>query len=166
MIGEINQFHRIRKPKFLLLEILIALVLVFLCLFPLLKTQVFILERERKFVHEIEAQRLVNLALVEIIEKLYTNQIKWQAIEERQIDPEALTFNSSKAYQIHYQLYAKEKLNNQGKLEKVNETKKESYHMITVILTISSTQSSKDLSYTYDLFIEKHLKDAEPLTKK
>jgi hypothetical protein len=123
----------------------------------------FILQTEKKFVHEIETQRYVNSALVEIMEKLHTNEINWKSIVDAEIDPKPLTqqlFPNDFPYEIHYQIKQKDKKNGQGKLTK-EKSNGICYHMVTIELKVTSIREPKILSYSYDLFIERQTKEAE-----
>lgn len=69
-----------RKQHFLLLEVLIAIFLIVLCMIPLIYPHTYILVSQKRFVHQVELDHAVNLIYADIIEKLYTNDISWNAI--------------------------------------------------------------------------------------
>ncbi len=80
---------KIKKRHILLLEVLIALVLVSLCAFPLLAPHFMMINQEKLLLGEIEADRLANEIFVNIAEKMYTGEISWEALgsrESRRVD--------------------------------------------------------------------------------
>ena len=72
----------IRKAKrhMLLLEVLIALVLVALCAFPLLAPHFMMINQEKLLLQEIEADRMANVIFVNLVEKMHNGSISWEEI--------------------------------------------------------------------------------------
>ncbi len=75
---------KIKKRHILLLEVLIALVLVSLCAFPLLAPHFMMINQEKLLLGEIEADRLANVVFVNIAEKMYTGEISLEALSSRE----------------------------------------------------------------------------------
>lgn len=67
----------------MLLEVLIAFVLIVFCALPLIYPHVFILKSEKEFVSTVELDHVVNLLYVEILQKMYQNEVPWSSIEGR-----------------------------------------------------------------------------------
>jgi hypothetical protein len=59
---------------------MIAFALVVVCALPLLAPQLWMVEKEKQAVREIEADRLSNLVFIYIAEQLYSNEITWDQL--------------------------------------------------------------------------------------
>lgn len=77
----------LRRRPIMLLEVLIAFALIVLCALPLIYPHVFILRSEKKFVSTVELDHFVNLLFVNMMQKLYQNEIPWSVIEEGKPQP-------------------------------------------------------------------------------
>jgi hypothetical protein len=64
----------------LLLEVLIAFALVILCALPLIYPHVYMVKEQKKFLQQVELDRTAHLVYGDILEKLYLNQIPWNAL--------------------------------------------------------------------------------------
>lgn len=71
------------KRPILLLEVLIAFALVVLCIFPLIAPHVFILKSQYAFNRHIEMDQAASKLYTHILEKIYRQEIPWQAIENK-----------------------------------------------------------------------------------
>ena len=76
--------HHIRKKSFHLLELLVALMLVAICFYPLLKPHVSICKIEYERLEKMELQRISREAFVMFKEKLYENKIfSWKELNNQ-----------------------------------------------------------------------------------
>jgi len=83
-----NKISRMgRRRHMILLEVLISFALIVLCILPLLYPHVYMLRVQKQFVQTVELDHLVNLMYVEVLEKLYTNEISWNDIEGKRVFP-------------------------------------------------------------------------------
>ncbi len=85
--------HPIRKRSYLLLEIVISLMLITLCLFPLIKPHLAIKKSHAFYLKEIKSYPLFQNAFCEIKEKLYAQEFSWKDLiagVEGEIDPNNL----------------------------------------------------------------------------
>lgn len=78
---------RLNKRAILLLEVLIAFALVVLCVFPLIAPHVFMLKAQYQFNQKIALDQTVTRIYGRILEKVYRNEIPWQAFEQNQVFP-------------------------------------------------------------------------------
>lgn len=69
-----------KKNNFVLFEILIALFLLEIFAIPLMKKPIEAFRNERTYFEQIEGEKLADLAFLEIVEKLYTNEIQWEKL--------------------------------------------------------------------------------------
>lgn len=79
-----------KKRPFTILEVLIAIFLISLIAIPLIGPQTYMFVQQRKFVKEVELDRLISLVYSEIIVLLFENKINWNSIiggEVMAIDP-------------------------------------------------------------------------------
>lgn len=89
--------QKFTKRPVLLLEVLIAFALVVLCIFPLVTPYVYIFKAQTLFNQKILLDQSVNRFYVHLLERVYRNEIPWNAIEQKQvftIDREALKLAS------------------------------------------------------------------------
>lgn len=97
------------KRPVLLLEVLIALALVVLCIFPLMAPHASILKAQYQFNHRVAMDQAVNRVYARILEKVYRNEIPWKAFEEKRVFPfeedllNGLEGGSGLGYQGSYQ---------------------------------------------------------------
>lgn len=75
------------RRHILLLEVLIAFALVALCIFPLIAPHVFMLKAQHQFNRKIALDQTASLVYARILEKVYRNEIPWQAFEQKQAFP-------------------------------------------------------------------------------
>ncbi|MEX1013121.1 MAG: hypothetical protein WD595_04880 [Waddliaceae bacterium] len=102
---------QIRKQPFLLLEVLIAIVLVTLSLFPLLTPYLWMIRSEQNYRSKVEMDHLSNHVYASIIEQLYRAEISWEVIEsEKDI---AFTLEGT-PYHASYRFTHKKKKCNEG----------------------------------------------------
>ena len=72
---KIPQMKRVHKRPFLLMEVLIAFSLIVMCVLPLIAPHTYILIQQKKFVHTVELDHLVNLLYADIVERMYIHDI-------------------------------------------------------------------------------------------
>lgn len=82
-----NRLCRLRKLHMILLEIMIALALITLCIFPLIGPRAVILKEQNKLIETIQLDHLVSLAYVDVLERLQKNEIPWNDIKEHTVLP-------------------------------------------------------------------------------
>ena len=152
---------KIRKHHFLLLEVIIAFILIVLCIIPLISPHTFILIEQKKFIHEIELDHVVNLTYADIVERLYRNDISWNAIlneEEFEIDDallQRINYEKTLPYEGKYRF--KEILHKPG------EESLRTLYLMALNMTFTPTETehkggaSKALNYHYELFIIRDL---------
>jgi len=133
---------RVVKRPILLLEVLIALALVALCAIPLLAPQTDMIRAERRFLNEIEADRLANVVFADIVQKMYENLIPWEALYG-----EAEVPIEGKGAKISYQFE-----NLYGKPSKQDPK----YALFELSIKID------DLVFSYHIFVEKEKELAAP----
>lgn len=110
----------IQKRSFLLFEVLIALALVALCLFPLLKPHFAIQKEQRKELEMIQFQRLAKEAFCKVREELSNESLNWDYFSKtqsgtlQQTMPVYLDKDKICYYQPHYSI---EKMKNAPKVE-------------------------------------------------
>lgn len=114
---------RAKKRPMLLLEVIIALALVALCIIPLVVPYVAVIRQQQLATQTMELDHLVNLLYVDLLEKLYENQIPWETIEEgsqKMVDPQMLSrlkeeTGKSFPFQVTYQFHTlREKRDNKS----------------------------------------------------
>lgn len=64
----------------LLLEVLIALAIVVLCMFPLLYPHVGVIRSQQEMISAVQLDHLVSLHYGQILEKLYLKEIPWETL--------------------------------------------------------------------------------------
>jgi len=133
---------RLNKRPILLLEVLIAFALVALCAIPLLAPQVGMIRSERRFLNEIEADRLANVIFTDIVEKMYQREISWEALFNQEEVP--VNWVSHPPYAITYRFVLK-----QGKPTKSDPQ----YALFNLWVTMASKEET--LTFEYEIFVEK-----------
>ncbi len=78
---------QIRKRPFLLLEVLIAIILVTLSLFPLVTPYLWMIRGEKQYRSKVEMEHLSNVIYAGVIEKLYKTEIPWELIQSEESTP-------------------------------------------------------------------------------
>jgi hypothetical protein len=77
----------LQKRPIILLEIMIAMAMIVLCILPLLAPRSAMLQEQRKFIDAMELDHAVSLFYVDILERLYRNQIAWNDIQDHTVFP-------------------------------------------------------------------------------
>lgn len=146
-----------RLGNFLLLEVLIAFALVVMAVLPLIYPHFYIYRQQRAFIDKIDLDIAVNQIYVNIVEKLYRNEIPWGDIQHKRVIPidsqllEGTIYAKSFPFEGTYQFeIARKKKNPQYGLNQVK-----------LVLAFDPKKPAKSdikddktaLSYTYNLFI-------------
>lgn len=134
---------RIIKRPILLLEVLIAMVLVALCAFPLLSPHFMMLRQEKKHLENLEADRIANVVFVDIVEKMYQETITWEMVNDLELHP--LADSEFKNYSINYRF-------DEPKLKP--DKKKPKYGLYPLLIEITP-KNGKTLKFFYEIFVEK-----------
>lgn len=138
-----------KRHPFLILEVLIAFSIVALSLFPLLAPNLMIIQAERAFQNELEADRLADLLFAEWVENLYNNTIPWEGLTSGgvvSLDDKALVPAG-----FPYSIAVKPTL----KKKKENE-KGTSYYLFLFEFQFTPKQGGlPPLSFAYNLFVER-----------
>jgi hypothetical protein len=77
-----KRFQKRSKKTFILIEVLIAITILFLCGFAVFEIQSGIARKLRSEIDQNIKLRLLNRAFSRLLEDLYTNKISWQKIEQ------------------------------------------------------------------------------------
>ena len=77
----------IRKQPFLLLEVMIAFSLIVLCIFPLISPHIELYKAKKLFLNRLEQDHVVNVLYVDLLEKLYRNEIPWETLQDKKKIP-------------------------------------------------------------------------------
>lgn len=85
---------RRRRRHYLLLEVIVAIMLVLLCLFPMLKPHVFFLGQEKQWIRDVDTDRLADIVIAEVVMQLYRNEIPWETLQEGQEVLDSRTMSS------------------------------------------------------------------------
>lgn len=138
-----------KKRPFLILEVLIAFSIVALSLFPILSPNLMMIQAERGFQNELEADRLADLLFAEWVEKLYQNQVPWEGlisggivtIEEKSLIPPGFPYS----------------ITVKPTLERAKTSDVEtSYYLFLFEFRFTPTQGGlPPLSFSYNLFVER-----------
>lgn len=140
-----------RKP-FILLEILIAFVITLVALLPMIEPYLMMLKEEKAFLFEIEGDRLAKLTFLHIVQKLTENQISWEELlqcgKTYDIDfKEIADFAAPKGFPY--------KGSYSFQLRKAKPPKSPQYLLISVMITFKPIDQGKELSFNYELFVQK-----------
>jgi len=143
-----RKFWKKRRRPFLLLEVLIALMLVSLCLFPLLYPHVGMVKEERKLSTQFKIDRAMNLAYSTIVERLYQNEIPWSAIEKEEALPIVSAELEERGFQAVCQITETDR-------KKGTPPRYYLLKMTLQLLSASDQQEKKLDEQEYILFVEK-----------
>lgn len=69
-----------RKRPILLLEVMIAIALIVMAAIPLIYPHIYLLRAQRHFMDKVDLDHAVNLHYIDILERLYKNEISWAAV--------------------------------------------------------------------------------------
>ena len=149
-------FKRQRRSM-LLLEVLMALALVALCILPIIAPQIGIVKAQKSFMHQMELDHAVHLLYVDVLEKLYTNKINWNEIEQQtasSINREMIPEKYEGTY--HFQIVKHKK----------DKTEEWQVYLIKLVFTLSAKDNLKQpFSFPYTLTLVKHNKAAQTATE-
>ncbi|MFZ0565743.1 MAG: hypothetical protein WAM28_06125 [Chlamydiales bacterium] len=106
----------IRKRSFLLFELLLAIALVSLCLFPLLKPHFAIQKEQQKELKQMQLSKIASGAFCEIKKRIYSDKDwDWEKFSKKisgilpESEPVYLSMNKSRTYQPRYVIKKKQK---------------------------------------------------------
>jgi len=134
------------KRPILLLEVLIALALVALAAIPLLAPQVEMIRSERRFLNEIEADRIANLVFADLVEMMYQNSLTWESITGTGVNAYSRE-SIPKKYKVTYQFAGY-----QGKPDK----EAPRFALFDLVIEVN------EIPFKYQIFVEKEQELATP----
>ena len=146
-------FYSIRRRPIMLLEVLISFALIVFCALPLIYPHVAILKSEREFVSVVEKDHLVNLLFIDVIEKLYLNEISFESI----VSKKEFIVNDYELKKIGLQdpvplvvTYTFKEIKS-----KVARDKKRTAYLFNLSFKVESKDKTPSSTYNYDILIEK-----------
>lgn len=159
---------KFRKRHFLLLEVIIAFILIVMCIIPLISPHTFILIEQKKFIHKIEADHLVNLTYADIVERLYLNEIPWNRV----VSGDGFEIDDSLLERIKYEKmfpYKGTYRFGEIKHKPKDESLRKLYLLKLEMKFVPADKSKKDyeeevpgtLNYYYELFVVRDLGEGE-----
>jgi len=154
---------KVRKRPFLLLEVMIAIVLIALSVIPLIYPHVFILTEQKKFVHRIELDHVVNLIFADIVEQMYRNELSWNQVFEG--TKEAITAEHLRRVQYEKSFPFKgEYWFEETDHKPLEDSLRKLYLLNLNLIFVPETTKEKDpkpLTYQYKLFVIRDLREEE-----
>lgn len=150
-----------RRP-IMLLEVLIAFALIVMCALPLIYPHVFILRSEKKFVSTVELDHFVNLFFVNMLQRLYQNEVPWQEIEGGKPQPiddaalQSIGYGENLPFQGTYRF--------QELRKKISEDGEHSAYIFKLILDFAPKKGaflekqSDSYKYEYHVVVERKVK--------
>ena len=151
--------------RFLMIEMMIALVLVGTCVLPLAQIPMRALQQECKSAYRMQTQRLADLAFAEIKERFYTHEISWKELS-RPSNNRAKIHN--KMVDVEIDPLGKKKFNIQGFVSSIGKknNKEEEWRLVTVQIEIEPKEKNPKLfrkklvekngcKYSYKLLVSK-----------
>jgi hypothetical protein len=105
---------RKQRRQILLLEVMIALAIIVLCIFPLIYPHAALARSQRTFLHKIDLDHVITLIFSDIYQDLQKNQYEWADIQSQRhfdIDPDRLKkYNGNKALPYKGYYYFEEEI--------------------------------------------------------
>jgi hypothetical protein len=135
----------------LLLEVLIALVLVALCAFPLLAPHFMMINQEKLLLDEIEADRMANVIFTNLVEKMYNGTLTWEEInslEKKDIERDLLkdvAIPKRWPYAMSYRF----------ETPRLKPDAKEPQYGLFPLWVEMTPQKGKTIRFFYEVFVEK-----------
>jgi len=149
------------KRSYLLLEVIIALILVALFLFPVLTPHTYILKAEQDIIDNMGLSHAANLLYVHTLEELYQNALPFETLTEKESRkiPEAVLLKLKldrigKLYDVSYHF---EKVRVKPKASKGN------YHhyLFRWILHFKEPKNEKEKQFSFLVFLIRDLEEQE-----
>lgn len=140
------------KRPILLLEVMIAIALIVMAAIPLIYPYFYLLRTQRHFMDKVELDHAVNLHYVNLLEKLYKNEVSWASIVNElefsisREELQSLPFKGSYRFKV-------ENFKPKGEPGAALTL----YLIGLDYLFVSPSEEKKDLKYHYDLFIARDL---------
>jgi hypothetical protein len=144
------------KRSFLLLEILIALFLLSLCLFPIARNPIFFLKSQLKIIDEIHCQRIADLTFCKIKEKLYQNEICWDSLIKNKSNSKI--YSDLKDELVEVDNFYKKEIKRSYKISIKNQKKGQGnylYRILNVEIYLLPKNQKKSFIYNYNIFVQK-----------
>jgi hypothetical protein len=137
------------KRHILLLEVLVAIAIVVLCIVPLLRPHLFILTEEKRFIREVELDRLVGILYANLlIEGFYHGNIKWDTIANGESipldDPAVRDLGFTGSYKFSLE-------KKKAKVEEDNYI----LNLIRISYSFDPIGGGTSVVYSYDLFVQR-----------
>lgn len=147
--------NKIKKRHILLLEVLIAFALIAIGILPLITPYIYMWKAQRHFVDKIQLDHFANLIYVDILQKLYQNEIPWDTIDQGSPIP----LNNDLAQAITSLSFKGVAKFTKGKKPKINQNEGRSLYLKPLSLTFTPNWDPKNpLVYTYFVVIDRRLK--------
>ena len=137
------------RRHFLLLEVLLALTLLTLCAFPLIRAQVALLRGELETLRELQLEHHAHAAYYTLLERCYTHEIDWKFPSSGELGTVdiALPGNRTDSYQCRYSL---------SELEKRRKGDRATYRLLGVNIHLAPiNRPQKRRSYAYQLCLKR-----------
>lgn len=137
------------RRHFLLLEVMIAFALVVACVIPMLRPHLYMLTEEKRFMREVELDRLVGVLYCDmLVERFYRPNITWLTITSG----EPITIDDNRVANLGYSgTYRFKVTKKKGKFS----DDFYSLDFLTITYTFKPTYGGEPLEYSYDLFVQR-----------
>lgn len=148
-----------QRRRFTLIEVLIALLLVTMAMVPLMAPHLRIFQEESRFLDQLRLDRAASLLYAELVEKLYRQELPWQAMESsesfeiepmklQQLSGHPLPFRGSYRFVVQK--------------HKPKEKDLFMVYLYRLLFTFSPVGKGKgEICYSYDLFVVRDLRDSK-----
>lgn len=155
-----NLFHRAKKHYMILLEVLIALMLITLCMFPLIVPHVDLLKAHTQVSNSMKLDHLANQLYADVLDRLQRNEIPWNAIQSKN----ALPIDAAMLQRVGYKdnapiigTYQFEEVHAKPTEEEKRKQAGWVLHLTKLTFNFTSPQNKKELKFPFQLCIARML---------
>ena len=136
-----------KKRPFLLLEVLIAFAIVAICILPLLAPHLWIIQGEKAFLAEIQADRVAGNLFGELIQKLHENEIPFELLLDNRRNEINAKLNIP--YKVSW--------SSQIERDKKGQTDNQHFYLLRLSLLMEPLDLRKELKFDHLIFVERNL---------